>query len=334
MALDAYSSCPCGSGKKFKWCCQPIHSQIDKAFEQEAEGQHDMALRMMEEVTAQNPANPEAWGRKAQLLYAQNRLEEAETALQKALEINPKYPFGYFLQGLFRQNEGEISGAVLLFRKAAEYYDPEARDILAQVNAMIAENELKLNRPVAARAALKIALHCQPANTELRESLDAIFGEKSQLPRSARREYTFQPLAPAAPENRRRAWENALAHAATGKLGEVAGAFEQLITEDPDNAPACYNLGLTRAWLGENREAIEALDRYLGLEKDESKAAETWALAEVLRCGHGMEEIANYIEHALMFQIRDPNQLSVLLNSWGEQGRLVGMQQNEEQGFL
>src|SRR5262245_21355314 len=82
MALDAYAPCPCGSGKKFKWCCQPIRVQIDKAFQQDAEGQHEAALRLMDEVVDQNPANPEGWGRKAQLLYQNNRVDEAETTLQ------------------------------------------------------------------------------------------------------------------------------------------------------------------------------------------------------------------------------------------------------------
>ena len=94
MATDLYSACPCGSGKKFKWCCQPIHVQIDKAFRQEAEGQHEAALRTMDEVIAANPANPEAYGRKAQLLYDLDRSDEAEATLQKALDINPNYPFG------------------------------------------------------------------------------------------------------------------------------------------------------------------------------------------------------------------------------------------------
>jgi len=31
MALDQYDPCPCGSGKKFKWCCLPIHVEIDRA---------------------------------------------------------------------------------------------------------------------------------------------------------------------------------------------------------------------------------------------------------------------------------------------------------------
>src|SRR4051812_25240275 len=132
MALDAYSSCPCGSGKKFKWCCLPIHVEIERAFRQDQEGQHESALRIMGEVVAANTGNPEAHGRHALLLYRNGRLEDAENALQKAFDLNPNYPFGHFLRGIFRQNEGESVGALLLFRKAADLYDPEARDILSE----------------------------------------------------------------------------------------------------------------------------------------------------------------------------------------------------------
>src|ERR1700738_1022386 len=44
MSPDPYASCPCGSGKKFKWCCQPIHAEIEKAFRQQENGQHEAAL--------------------------------------------------------------------------------------------------------------------------------------------------------------------------------------------------------------------------------------------------------------------------------------------------
>ena len=151
MTIDLYAPCPCGSGKKFKWCCQPISVEIGKAFRLDSDGQHDAALRIMDELTTVHAANPEVWGRKAQVLFQNGRLDEAENALQKALEINPHYPFGYLLRGMFRQQEGELAGALLLFRKAAELYDPEAKDILAEVYSLIADTELRLNRPVAAR---------------------------------------------------------------------------------------------------------------------------------------------------------------------------------------
>ena len=149
MALDAYASCPCGSGKKFKWCCQPIHVDIDRAYRQDAEGQHEAALKIMADLVAAHPSNPEAWGRQAHLLYQNNKVEEAEKALDKAFECNPEYPFGLFLRGIFRYQEGEIAGAVYLLRKAAEAYDPEVREALGQVYGTIADCELNIAGPLA-----------------------------------------------------------------------------------------------------------------------------------------------------------------------------------------
>jgi tetratricopeptide (TPR) repeat protein len=331
MALDPYASCPCGSGKKFKWCCQPIHVQIDQAFNQDADGQHEAALRVMDEVVAQHPANPEAWGRKAQLLYQNDRVDEAEEALQKALEINPSYPFGHLLRGVFRQNEGELEGALLLFRKATELYDPEAHDILGQLYSMIAECELKLNRPVAGRAALRIALHHQPGNEDLRKGFEGLFGDKGTLPLSARREYTFQSPPAGGPAADRSRWDAALAGATTGRLSNAVHAFEQLTQANAEDAPAWHNLGVSRAWLGDDRGAIEALDRYVALKPDEGRAAAAWALAEVLRCGHGMEEQADYVEHSLLFQLRDPERIATKLQRWEAEGRLIVLKAGEQQ---
>jgi tetratricopeptide (TPR) repeat protein len=334
MALDPYTLCPCGSGKKFKWCCQDIHGEIEKAYEQDQNGQHEVALRTMDEVAAAHPTNPEVWGRKAEMLYRNGRPDDAEAALQKAFDLNPKYPFGYLLQGTFRQAEGELPGAVLLFRKAAELFDPNARDQLGNIYALIAQCEVRLNRPVAARAALRIASHLLPANEEIRQTLDGFFGEKSQLPLAARREYHF--LAPGAmvPPDRRAGWDQALNIAATGRLGDAARAFEQLTLTDPTNPVAWFNLGLCRAWLGENRPAIEALDSYVGLEPDLANAAAAWALAEVLRLGDGLEEVADYIEYSFMLSVRDPQPVSACLQEWQNQNRLIVMQAEENQPVL
>jgi len=264
MALDAYSPCPCGSGKKFKWCCQPIYAEIDKAFEQDAEGQHEAALHTLEAAIAEHPANPEAWGRKAQLLYQNERIDEAESALQKAFDINPNYPFGFLLRGLFRQREGELAGALLLFRKAAELYDPEARDVLAQVYSLIGNVEMQLHRPLAARAAFQLCMRLRP-NDELRQQLEQVFGKDSRLPEAARRDYTFLSPPAGAPGQERASWDRVLQSAASGKLADAARAFEQLTRDNPQERQAWYNLGLARAWHGDNAAALEALDRYVQL---------------------------------------------------------------------
>jgi tetratricopeptide (TPR) repeat protein len=334
MALDPYASCPCGSGKKFKWCCQPIHVQIDRAFQQDAEGQHEVALRLMDEVIAEHGGNPEAWGRKAQLLYQNGRVEDAEAALQKAFEINPKYPFGHLLRGMFRYQEGEIPGALLLFRKAADYYDPEAHDLLAQVYGMIADCEMQLNRPVAACAALRIVLRYQPADVETRERFEAVFGNKGRLPAAARKEYTFLPPAPSLAGDRRAAWGGALAGLERARLGDAARAFEELAKADPEDAAAAYNLGVARAWLGDNPGALEALDRYVTLEPDEAKAGAAWALGEVLRCAYGMDEQSDHHEYSVAYQARDPRPIEGVLREWGGARRLLRIGTGQEEGVL
>jgi tetratricopeptide (TPR) repeat protein len=334
MARDPYGPCPCGSGKKFKWCCQPIHVEIDKAFQQFGEGQYEAALRTMDAVAAQHPDNPEVYGRKAQLLYELERPDEAEAALQKALDLNPGYPFGHYLRGQFRRHEGEFAGALLLFRKAAELYDPEARDILGMVYANIAECEMRLNRPVAARAATEMALRHDPGLEVCRQNLDKTFGPESHLPLAARQEYRFQSPGPAAPPARRPAWQRALQQAATGKLSDAKAAFEQLTGEDASDAAAWYNLGLVRAWLGENAEALEALERYVALEPDENKAAAAWTLGEVLRCGAGMEDRADYVEHSAFFEVRDPQRLVNALETLVRERRFIPTQSQQAEGVL
>src|SRR2546421_7380946 len=102
MALDPYDPCPCGSGKKFKWCCLDIRAEIDRALQQDEAGQHEAALRTMQQVVAAHPDNPEAFGQQAQLLYRQGRMEDAEAALDRAFALNPNYPFGLLLRAQFR----------------------------------------------------------------------------------------------------------------------------------------------------------------------------------------------------------------------------------------
>ena len=330
--LDAYSPCPCGSGKKFRWCCQPIHEEVSRAMRLEHEGQHEAALRAMDEVVAKNPTNPEAWGRKAQLLYQQQKHDESEAALQKAFEQNPRYAFGYYLQGRFRHLEGEIAGALILFRRAAEYYSPESKEILADIYGLIFDCEMKLNRPVAARAALELAYRLAPAHENFREGLNSVFGDQSALPLVARQAYAYLPVPPSAPPERKAAWEKALSP--TGKISDAVLAFRALTEQDPGDVSAWYNLGISLAWIGDNGNAVPALDKYVALETDVAKASSAWALTEMLRCGQGLEDLSDYVDHSAVFLIKDVQPFMTCLDVLQKEGRLIGAEVAEEDQTL
>jgi tetratricopeptide (TPR) repeat protein len=331
--LDLYSPCPCGSGKKFKWCCQPIYAGINHAWEQEANGQHEAAMRLIDDVTRAHPTNPEAWGQKARLLYAHGRAEEAEAALQKAFAINPNYPYGQLLRAMFRLHEGEFAGALLLARRAAEAFDPEAQANLGEAYFIIFECEMKLNRPVAARAALRLVLHYLPGEQDIRQTFEALFGPNSRLPESARKEHQF--LAPPSdlPAAARSTWNRALEGASNPRLSDLVRLFEPLAQQTPNNAAAWYNLGLSRAWLGDNAGALEALDHYLERETDNVRATAAATLTEVLRSGAGMEDHADYHEYSLVIALRNPEPVGALLQEWQQSGRLRPLQNQVEQTF-
>jgi len=311
MTLGPYSSCPCGSGKPFKWCCSPLYAGINKAFEQEAQGQHDTALRLMEEVVAGNPGNPEAWGQKARLLYHHGKVEQAEEALQKAFAINANYPYGLLLRSMFRYHEGELAGALLLARRAAEAYAVDALEPLAEVFWVIFDCELKMHRPVAAREALRrLVLHYNVGDAELQQTFEAVFGDQGRLPACARREYKLinppRELAGPAP-----------------RLGELVRTFDQTTQEKPNDPAGWHNLGLARAWLGDNLGAVDALNRALDLDPDAGRSAERAALMEVLRCGQGMEESCDYHEYSFTYPFKDGTRVLTLLQEWKAAGRLV-----------
>src|SRR5262249_45292285 len=156
-----------------------------------------------------------------------------------------------------------------------------------------------------ARAALSIALRYRPTDENLQKLFQGLFGKDSGVPEAGRREYAY--LTPTSTEGAvRDAWEKALSGTATGKLTEALSTFEQLTNSNPELSAAWYNLALTRAWLGENAGAVEALDRYVNLEPDENQAAAAWALAEVLYYGLGMDDRADWRDYGVIYQIRDP----------------------------
>lgn len=339
MAIDLYASCPCGSGKKFKWCCQPIEAEIGRAFQLDGEGQHEAALKLMEEIVAKNEGNPEAWGRKGQLLLLNGQIEAAEQAVQEALKINPKYAFGFLLQGMFRDAEGELEGSLVLFRKAADLYPPDAREILTDVYSLIGRAELKLQRPVAAHFALE---QCRKngASGQLLEETNQIFGEKGNLPLPARQRYAFKTPAGTITGERRQLWDKCLGPKATGEmptseaLVEALECFEELTRRDETDAAAWFNLGIGRAWRGENAAAIDALDRYVQLEPDEEQAATAWELAILLSYARGLEDRADYVQHMIAFRISDPNLFSQCMGDFQNQGRLARARVAEDTGVV
>jgi len=320
MAVNPYDLCPCGSGKKFKWCCTPFFDKVQRAFELADQGQHEASIKAMDQVAQDNASNPAVWGYYANLLFMEEQPEKAEEILDRAFAVQPNYPMGHLLKGIMRHREGEILGALMLFRKAAEAFSLEAHDQLAQVHELIAQNEDRLGHPVAARAALERALRFSPSDSEIRQVFEGRFGPLSALPEAARKAYSLRPTAKKVD----------LEGAMSGRLSDAKTTYERVTQLVPEDPAGWFNLGLVQAWLGQQLPAFESLNKSLELEWDDALVEETGALIEVIRMGTGLEAETDYLDEVAIIQLRDGRPLGQLLQSWDAERRMAGVEADPE----
>ncbi|MCS7021365.1 MAG: tetratricopeptide repeat protein [Gemmataceae bacterium] len=323
MSYDPYAYCPCGSGKKVKWCCAPYLTTVERAFRLLEEGQQESSHKLFQDLLQRYGTQATPWLYYANFLMQSQRWEEAEAALEQALQRDPQLGMAYYYRGILRQQEGEHLGALLLFHKAVDRLSPEARDQLLQVFVRIAEVAMFHRLYLTAAYATERALHLRPDLPELHQWQEKLLGPSTGLPQAVRHNYRLR-------RTRRPIAEQHI----TGRLGDARRAYEELVQQTPADPAAWFNLGLICAWQGENVRAVEALYRSLDAETDDRLAEETGTLVEVLLTARGMEALANYLEHLHRLQVRDPQRLWQLLEQWHRQGKITQIEYQEETGLL
>ena len=128
MALvDPYSPCPCGSDKKFKWCCQKVEAYAERAHRLEENGQHNAALAAYDAGLAKVPRNPWLLLRKSLLLIELQKLDEAKRCVATLLQYQPDHlGAAALLCQLVLATEGPAA-AVAELQRVLLHARPEAR---------------------------------------------------------------------------------------------------------------------------------------------------------------------------------------------------------------
>lgn len=106
--------CPCGSGKKYKRCCQdkPRHSppaagELGRlGIILTAQGRHAEAEAVFRQALETDPGHVETCYNLGLAYMAQNRLADAEQVLRLAIGIRPDYPMAHYGLGLVLKAQG------------------------------------------------------------------------------------------------------------------------------------------------------------------------------------------------------------------------------------
>jgi len=109
--IDPKAPCPCGSGKKFKFCCKalaPIANKIIRVQEEDPEE----ALRLACRAEAEHPGNVLVLDLKFTTLLSLNRYDECLKLAREAVTQNPDYANGHYIVGDILFDEDDYRGAL------------------------------------------------------------------------------------------------------------------------------------------------------------------------------------------------------------------------------
>jgi tetratricopeptide (TPR) repeat protein len=264
MALvDAYSPCPCGSGQKYKWCCQKVEAYAERAQRLVENGQLESALQPLDEGLAKVPANPWLSSRKALVQLQLDQFDSAKVTLRELIQKHPDNLLGsVLLTRVVLQTEGPAEGAAQ-FQQALSARPAGQRAELAPVASLVGS---ALGQAGSYAAALKhLELAGKLAAEELKQGASMIRSLRTNPAISPweKNPYRLWPAPEQATEPFRESFQRALGWANEGLWSAAASAFELLAAGSGPGAIADRNRGLCCLWIADHQGAVAALRRYI-----------------------------------------------------------------------
>ena len=295
MAVDVYSPCPCGSGKKLKFCCHAIVGEMERVNQLQQSNQLQMALRSLDELDQSHPNNLWVCLTKAGILFSQGRAGEAKQSLETLLEVVPDHLTALALYAVASLQQDGYELAKPAIHRAFQKCIPEVADVMSTVAFSISVLKRVTGQFMAARQHLTLAMRL--ADESLQQQ---IFMQLLQLDGSKdspyptrgvhelQREFSDEKL----PSETQEAFQLS----DVGCWQQAAEIFSELAeqrTEQQasDHAKLCQNAGLCQAWDGEETKAAESLHRAAGLHDDVETSVECETIAQLLDLSHSKEGI-------------------------------------------
>lgn len=281
MAIDPYDFCPCGSGKKLKFCCAGIIDQMERVARLQASDQLRPALQILEKLARGYADNPWVITTYAEILLGLGEPAEAKSQLERLLTIHPenapaaaRFAVASLFADGFTASRPAIHRAL---QKCVNRY-PNQAAALALAAATFLEDEGKW---MATRQHLSLTMRlvAPESREEVFMMLLRIDGD-TNIPYPLRSVHQLSTVSENGDAGSTAA--KAAALATIGCWGPGGRAFARLAEQAPHAGALWRNAGLCRAWDGDEAAAADALHRAAAALEDYDEAVECETLAQLL----------------------------------------------------
>lgn len=288
--LDVYQLCPCGSGKKIKFCCQNILADMEKVKKLVDGKQHRAALHALESIEKKSPNNSWVLITKAQMLLAEGEPAPAKQVLETLLQSHPEHSDAAVLYANCCYVVDGYEAALPAIQRALPRANT-APDLAALLVMRISEEQAASGKYLSARQYLTLGLRWVPE--ELRQG---VFSRLVEMEQDAsvfyplRSVHHLQQWTGAEDENKDFAKASRLAM--LGCWDAAARHFGNLAEKHPDSAALWHNAALCLAWVGKETQAAEAFHKSAKAQSVHEDAVEAETLAQLLDHLNGPDRVS------------------------------------------
>ena len=310
MAIDNYSPCPGGTGKKIKFCCPELLGDLQQIDRMVSGEQYLACLRHIEALEEQHPDKPCLLAIKARLLRVVGQPDKARAVAERFVEKHPRNQIALaelamaaaILDGGFA-GMTHLQHALAVVEKEMLGRVIEAMEIVAQM--LMSEGHFR-----AARALLQLlAITAEEDDDRAAKMLFEMNGlpevqlliKDSAMLLECPEEVPWKARFDEAMEPHKRA--NWLISAE-----RLAALAEEVV----DQPVIWWNLAVLRGWLADTAGWVEALHKYATLDVPLEDAVEAEALA-LLLSGDPLGDNLDVLR--LTCEVTDIEQLQSLLSA-------------------
>jgi tetratricopeptide (TPR) repeat protein len=304
MAIDAYSLCPGGTGKKIKFCCGDFLPELQK-IDRMIDGEQFLAcLQHVDHLLAHEPGRdrPCLLATKCMLLRFTDRQEAARTAAAAFLVKHPDNQIALAEMAILAAESNTLA-ALGLLQKAMRAANGDLDARTYQAMGLMAGSLLRAGFPLAAAGLLQLQCDITDKDDRAEEVLAAL-SQAIDVPLLLRDAPPLAPCPKDAPWAPR--FDEAMQIATMGDWQTAAERLTVLAAEVPDSSVIWRDLAMLRGWLADNPGCIDALRRYAALRAGEEHGLEDAVEAEAMAMFLSPDPLGDRVEMLkLVWTVKD-----------------------------
>lgn len=262
MTLDQYQLCPCGSGKKIKFCCsKDLLHDLDRISRMIEGEQRLAAVEKIDSLLEKHPDKPSLIMMKAQLQMQMNEIEKARELIDRLQEVAPRNPSAIAMKAIFAIGiEHNVTHAIHYLQDALETLDGNVTAAIQEAVVVVVTTLYRIGRPAASRGHLQLLLSMTNSDDERALQILRRMNQDRQVPLLLREALTLH----ACPENVtwRIEFNVAMREVYRGRWRRGAQQLHAMSIRILDAPAILFNLGVLQTWLANDKDAAYTFRQY------------------------------------------------------------------------